>query len=144
MDNYSLRSLPHVPYVFSHVFHLFLYALHGRRITCLHLPADYMTVSLGAFCYLDHHILSIFLTSEISLVTFSLYSILLFEHNIPSNPFEEINYVYFTVLFNFLCLYCFVVLFAVIPSFPQRFILLLVEFRTCYYYFFKLYLTSFL
>lgn len=57
MGNYSLRSLPHVPYVFSHVFHLFLYALHGRRITCLHLPADYMTVSLGAFCYLDHHIL---------------------------------------------------------------------------------------
>ena len=42
----------------------------------------------------------IFLTLEISFVAFSLQSIILFEHNIPFNQFEEINYVYFVVLIS--------------------------------------------
>ena len=41
-----------------------------------------------------------FLTLDLSLVAFSLQSIMLFEHNIPFNQFEEINYAYFAVLIS--------------------------------------------
>lgn len=104
-------------------------------------PTDFWHLSYVHFAIRVILFWSSFQRFPLLLFQFSLF--FPFELNIPCKQLKEIMFI---LQFNFLYVYNFIVQFALIPSFPQGFILLLAEFRSLWLLLFLkiIYLMSFL